>query len=65
MLQSMFYTSEEELETAYLNSSYFPRVVFCLIHTKEDMTNKYVGTPYQCVLSANFLNEKIFIGLWV
>lgn len=65
MFKSMFYTSEEELETAYLSSSYFPRVVFCLIHTKEDMINKYVGTPYQCVLSANFLNEKIFIGLWV
>ncbi len=51
-------------DTAYLNSTYFPRVIWCVIHSKEDPMNVF-KTPYQCVLSANFLNEKIFIFLWV
>ncbi len=52
-------------ETAYLNSTYFPRVVWCIVHSKEDPSGNLFKTPYQCVLSANFLNEKIFILLWV
>jgi hypothetical protein len=65
MFHSMYFTPESVMDTEYLNSTYFPRVVFCIVHSKEDVINDHIGTPYQCVLSANFLNEKVFIGLWV
>ena len=65
MLRSMYFHSIENDKLSYLRSSYFPRVVICELHSREDAVNPYVQVPFQCVLPANFLNEKIFIGLWV
>lgn len=65
MLHSMYFEKPEYDGQSYLSSLYFPRVVMCDIHSKEDMVNSNVETPYQCVLPANFLNEKIFIVLWL
>lgn len=65
MIYSLYFETNDYDKSAYLNSSYFPRVVMCNIHSKEDMRNSKVEAPYQCVLSSNFLNEKIFIVLWL
>lgn len=65
MIRSMYFDSIENDKLSYLRSSYFPRVVVCVIHSREDAVNPVVEVPYQCVLPTNFLNEKIFIGLWV
>jgi len=63
MISAMYIQQHDD--TAYLNSTYFPRVVLCQVHSKEDVSGNVMKSPYQCVLSANFLNEKIFIVLWL
>jgi hypothetical protein len=51
--------------TNYLDSKYFPRVVFCDIHVRTDKKINNIHTyQYQCALPSNIFNEKIFIVLW-
>ena len=63
MMRDIYSEASINNNTAYLNSDYFPRVVFCYVHT-INMGGHFIEAPIQCSLPSNFLNEKIFLFLW-
>jgi hypothetical protein len=61
LLHRFFNSSVNEVH--YLESKYFPRVVFCDLHLRADFRNVH-SHQFQCALPPNVFNEKAFLVFW-